>query len=430
LIVADDSPKSTKPPSLLGNFLSLSPVARVLILNQFFVIAAFSMVVPFLAVYMSKDLGLAPALVGLIIGLRTLTSQGMFLVGGSLADRMGARPTIIIGCCLRVLGFGLFAASTATPAIIVATLLTGFSAALFQPACRSYLAAETPGRRAEAFGLFSVAANSGTLIGPVIGGLLLTVDFRVVAAVSCGAFALLAVYQTIMLPKRLIEKPASTLIQDLTQVVRNRRFLVFAIAGALYMISAMQLMFAMVLEANRVTGRDDSVTLLFLASAVCGMAIQSRVSHWCRQRLTSGAAMALGVSLAGLCWLPIIVTSPFLATHHSPMPLAQAALWMSPVMLSAMILSAGNAMGQPYTMELMPAVGSEHRIGTYFGYYSLIAGVASAGGSALVGALMRPEVPALRWAPFAALMAVALAGAAIILAMQKRGLLEPREAEA
>ncbi len=419
--------KPDKPPSLIANFRVLTPVAQVLVLNQFFVIAAFTMVVPFLAIYLSKDLGLAPALVGLIIGLRTLTSQGMFLVGGSLADRMGARPTIIIGCCLRVLGFGLFAISTATPAIIIATLLTGFSAALFQPACRSYLAAETPGRRAEAFGLFSVAANTGTLIGPVIGGLLLAVDFRVVAGVACGAFALLAIYQTVMLPKRAFEKPGSTLIQDLTEVVRNRRFFVFAIAGALYMISAMQLMFAMVLEANRVTGRDDSVTLLFLASAICGMAVQSRISHWCRQRLNSGQAMALGVTLAGLCWVPIMVTSPFLATHHTPLPLAQALLWMSPVMLGAMILSAGNAMGQPYTMELMPAVGSEHRIGTYFGYYSLIAGFASAGGSALVGALMRPEVPALRWAPFAALMAVALTGAVIILVMQKRGLLEPRD---
>lgn len=426
--MTDIASGQAKPHGLVGTFNMLSAPARVLVMNQFFIISGFSMVVPFLAIYLTKDLGLSAALVGLIVGLRTLTSQGMFLVGGSLADRMGARPTIILGCCLRIIGFALFAFSTAVPVIVLATLLTGLSAAFFTPACRSYLAAETAGHRAEAFGLFAIAANTGTLIGPVVGGLLIAIDFRIVAACACFVFALLAVLQVVMLPKKVMEKPQSTLLQDLSEVVRNRRFLMFSIAGAFYMVSAMQLMFAMTLEADRVTGRGDSVTALFLASAVCGMAIQVRVTRWCRRHLSNGQAMALGFALAGLCWSPIVLASPFLPTHQGPMPILQALVWMSPVMLAAMILSAGNAMAQPYTMELTPAVGSERMIGTYYGYYSLVTGMSAAAGSGAIGAIMRPDEPALRWIPFAVLMISALIGSAIIMAMEKRGLLEPREA--
>lgn len=421
---------SAKPAGLAATFNMLTPVARVLVVNQFFIIGGFTMVVPFLAVYLSKDLGLGAALVGLVIGLRNLSSQGMFLVGGAMADRLGARPTIILGCIVRVIGFGLFAVSGSVPVVIVATLLTGLSGALFQPAGRSYLAAETAGHRAEAFGLFAIAANSGSLIGPVVGGLLLAVDFRIVTGCAAAAFAALTVFQILVLPKRPVEPRGSTLLQDLAEIVGNRRFLLFSFAGALYTISSMQVMFSMALEANRVTGRDDAVTLLFLASAACGMAVQVRVTRWCRANLKSGQAMALGAALAGLCWLPVIVASPFLPTHHAPMPLLQTLVWMAPVLLAAMILAVGNAMAQPYAMELMPAVGSEGMIGSYFGYYSLLAGIVSAGGSALTGALMRPEIPQLRWMPFAALMMISLSGSAMILAMHRRGLLEPRDAKA
>jgi MFS family permease len=427
--LTDAPPKLAKPHGLIGTFKMLSPAARVLVINQFFISLGFTMVVPFLAIYLTKDLAMATALVGLIIGLRSFSSMGMFLVGGTLADRMGARPTIILGCMLRIMGFGLFALSASLPAIVIATLLTGLSAAFFTPAGRSYLTAETAGHRAEAFGLFAVLGNAGNLIGPVIGGLLIAVDFRIVSASACIIFVILALIQVMFLPNRVMEKRVSTLLQDLTQVVRNRRFLVFSIAGALYTMSSLQVTFAMALEAHRVTGRDDSVTLLFIASALCGMAIQVRVTRWCRANMTSGQSLGLGFVLAGLCWIPIILAGPFVPTHHTPLPIPQAALWMLPVILSAMILAAGNAMGQPFTMELMPVVGSEKMIGTYYGYFSLITGLSAAIGNAAIGAMMRPEIPYLRWMPFVMLMVCSLAGAAVLKGMQKRGQLEPQAAD-
>ena len=40
---------------------------------------------------------MAGATIGLVLGLRTLSQQGMFFVGGALSDRFGARRMILSG---------------------------------------------------------------------------------------------------------------------------------------------------------------------------------------------------------------------------------------------------------------------------------------------------------------------------------------------
>jgi len=53
--------------------------------SQFVFNIGFYAVVPFLAIYLRDNLLLSGAIIGLIIGLRTFSQQGMFLVGGALA---------------------------------------------------------------------------------------------------------------------------------------------------------------------------------------------------------------------------------------------------------------------------------------------------------------------------------------------------------
>ncbi len=47
---------------------------------------------------------LSGGLIGLI-RLRTFSQQGMFILGGTLADRYGAKAIILAGCVVRVAGF-------------------------------------------------------------------------------------------------------------------------------------------------------------------------------------------------------------------------------------------------------------------------------------------------------------------------------------
>jgi len=146
----------------------------------------FYAVVPFLAVVLTQDFLLASTAVGLILGIRTFAQQGLFLAGGALADRFGARAMILIGCAVRAAGFLTLAASLwgSTPVLwlfIFGTLLTGFGGALFSPGLNILVAAAQSARdhkearqvrRATLFAWLSITGEIGAVTGPLVGSAL------------------------------------------------------------------------------------------------------------------------------------------------------------------------------------------------------------------------------------------------------------------
>ncbi|WP_425341955.1 hypothetical protein [Amycolatopsis coloradensis] len=96
---------------ILTRFRSFDHPVRLL-LNQFTINAGFYMLMPYLAARLSGDLELADWTAGLILGVRNFSQQGMFLIGGTLADRFGYKPLIVAGCALRTGGFALLGLAT------------------------------------------------------------------------------------------------------------------------------------------------------------------------------------------------------------------------------------------------------------------------------------------------------------------------------
>ncbi|GIJ49293.1 MFS transporter [Virgisporangium aliadipatigenens] len=402
----------------------LSPAGRLLIVNQFGIVFGFFLVLPFLATYLREELGLAAAVVGTVIGLRTLSQQGLFLVGGALADHWGPQRVIVLGCALRVLGFGALAATRSLPWIVAGTMVIGVAGALFSPASTTYLSHESPGRRAENFALYQFAGNAGALLGPLVGALLLAVDFRLVCGAAAAVFGALSVAQVLLLPYRAPQARGDGVLRSLWQVVRNRRFLVFALAGSVYFTLWNQLYLALPLEVERVTGRPDAVSAVFLVSTVVGIVFGVRLTVACRRRWSAGRSMATGLLLMGGGFVPAAVAAPFLATAAGPLDLAVAARAGAPVLAGTAVFSVGAAIANPFMMELIPTVGSERLVGTYFGWFNLFSSLAAAGASAAVGALIDLPGAALRCTPFALLVLLSTAGGAVIAVLQQRGRLE------
>ena len=94
--------------SALRQFLEQSRAVQVLLLNELTIFLSFYMLFPYLAVYFREHLGFSVWMVGLILGIRTLSQQGLTVIGGTLADRLGYKPLIIAGLGLRAAGFALF----------------------------------------------------------------------------------------------------------------------------------------------------------------------------------------------------------------------------------------------------------------------------------------------------------------------------------
>jgi MFS family permease len=413
------------------SFRQLSLPARLLVINQFGISLGFYMLLPFLASYMSHGLGYGAAIIGLVLGVRNLSQQGMFLVGGTAADRLGCRPMIILGCGLRVAAFGLFAFVTSLPWLIVAVVLTGLAGALFNPAVRTYLMHEAGERRAEVFAVFNVFAHAGTLVGPLLGALLLKVDFRLVALVACLAFAVLTVAQLLVLPHREVEPQRASVLGSWREVVTNRRFAAFTLALSAYFGLYNQLYLTIPLEAQRVSGLSWAITVVFVVSTLVGVLGQVRITNFCRARWSPGRAVVIGLACMGLSFVPLMVGGPLLPSRgETGADVVGLGLVMLPVLLTTVLFTVGQAVTNPFAMELLPVVGSERLAGTYYGFYYLVSSLVAAAVSWLVGALLDEfTAPETRWLPWLALCAVGAAGALGTAAMQRRGLLAARTEE-
>lgn len=399
---------------------------RLLLVNQLGVNTGFYLLIPYLATHLSDDLGLSAAVVGVVLGLRNLSQQGLFLLGGSAADRLGARGVIIAGCALRTAGFALFALGDALPLLLAASILSGLAGALFNPAVRTYVALEAGDRKAEAFALFNVFATTGALLGPLLGSLLLLVDFRAAAVSAAAVFALLTLAQLLVLPARKNPAPDTGVFADWREAARSRGFLPFALAMIGMYGLENQLYLLLPHAAVRASGWEGSIGLLFLIGTVANVLLQLRITR--RLGATGGRArwIAAGLAVMGLGFVPPM----FVAGASGPHP-----LHLLVVLSGVLLLHLGVMIAQPFVMELIPAFGRPGLTGTYYGLFYAVSGIAAAAGSAGIGwAMDSAGSTGPSWLPFGCCLALGLTSAAAVARLHRRRALpaaaEPQAAAA
>ncbi|MFJ5263413.1 MFS transporter [Streptomyces sp. NPDC088387] len=391
--------------SEIGRF----PLAvRLLLVNQLGVNIGFYLLIPYLATHLTENLGMSAAVVGIVLGVRNLSQQGLFIIGGSASDRLGARGVIIAGCALRTVGFGLFALGDSLTVLLAASVLSGLAGALFNPAVRAYLAQEAGDDKAEVFALFNVFATTGALIGPLLGSALLLVDFRTSALTAAAVFAVLTVAQALVLPGREVQPGKAGVLADWREVLGNRAFLAFALAMVGMFTLENQLYLLLPAGARHATGWDGAAGLVFLVGTLANLALQLRITRALKSRGSRARWISAGLSLMALAFLP-----PALVGNASGGPdgTADAVLRALPVLTGALLLHVGVMIAQPFVMELIPGFGRPELTGTYYGIFYVVSGIAAAVGNTVVGWAMDAGESGAGWLPWAACALFGLASA-------------------
>ncbi|MGI9002689.1 MAG: MFS transporter [Pseudonocardia sp.] len=362
----------------LTQYRSFPRPVQLLLLNQLTINIGFYMLVPYLAAHLSGELGLATWLVGLVLGVRNFTQQGMFLLGGSLADRYGYKPLIVAGCALRTLGFALLGVVDSVPALLVASAATGFAGALFNPAVRAYLAADAGERRVEAFALFSVFYQAGILLGPLIGLVLTGVTFSLTCAVAAGVFAVLTVLQIRALPQRTASADAgrSSMLAQWREVASNRPFVLFSLAMIGSYVLSFQVYLALPLQAHAVVGSplgaSVAVAAVFAISGLVTILGQLRVTAWCRRRWGAGRSMSMGLVALGAAFVPLLAAE---VVPVEPASDAGTAVGVVALLLAAAVLALGTAIVFPFEMNTIVSLSGERLVATHYGLYNTVCGV-------------------------------------------------------
>ncbi|HTW05017.1 MAG TPA: MFS transporter, partial [Streptosporangiaceae bacterium] len=128
----------------------------------------------------------------------TLCFAALLIPAGALGDRFGRRRSLVGGLIVFALGSLAAAFAPGTGLLIAARVVMGFGAAFVMPATLSILNAVFPPReRPQAIAAWSAIAGVGIVIGPTLGGLLLShfwwgsvflINVPLVAAALAGVF--------------------------------------------------------------------------------------------------------------------------------------------------------------------------------------------------------------------------------------------------
>lgn len=411
---------------LVNQFRSFNRPSRLLMVNQFTINMGFYMLMPYLASYLAGPLGLAGWTVGLVLGIRNFSQQGMFLVGGTLADRFGYKPLIVAGCVLRTGGFALLAIVDSLPGLIVALAATGFAGALFNPAVRAYLAADSGERRIEAFAVFNVFYQAGILAGPVVGLALTAVDFKLTCLVAAAVFAVLSIIQVRALPAHapIADQPQGrgSMLTGLRTVAANRPFKLFALVMIGSYVLSFQMYLALPMEAHRIAGSGAAgtalITALFVVSGTLGIVGQVKITSWLKARWSPGSCLAAGMSLMALAFV-----APGAAARAGPILAATA------LVLSAAVLALGTIAVFPFEMDTIVRFSEGKLVATHYGFYNTVVGVGILLGNLFTGTVFDlarsagwPELP---WAALVTLGAGCAIG---LLSLDRNRRLKPASA--
>jgi DHA1 family tetracycline resistance protein-like MFS transporter len=122
---------------------------------------------------------------------------------GSLSDRFGRRPIILIATAGSAIDYLIMASAPSLAWFFVARVIAGSTAGVLATA-NAYIADVTPPeRRAQSFGLLGAAFGIGFIIGPVVGGLLGQFDLRLPFWFAAGCSAANWLWGYLVLPESL-----------------------------------------------------------------------------------------------------------------------------------------------------------------------------------------------------------------------------------
>lgn len=371
----------------------LSPLLRLLILTQLAFNIGFFTVLPFLSEHLGQAVGMAGWMVGFVLGLRTFSQQGLFVVGGALADRYGIRPVVLTGCVLRIAGFAWLGYARETWAVMGAVLLIGFAAALFSPAVESEVARQAvlweesgAGSRTRVLALLTVAGQAGAFVGPLLGALLLSVDFRTVCLAGAGVFVLVLAGHAWLLPQRIPGRGGVRFRGGMGNLLRNRRFLALCCAYGAYLLAYNQLYLALPDEVERATGSQAALAWLFALSSLLVVTAQLPVTRWVGERLTLRRSMVAGLVLIAAGFTVVAAARP--AGWTGPAGLLPAAGFV-------VLLTLGQMLVAPVARAWVADLAEEGRVGLYTGALSSVSGLIVLIGSSATGTLLDPGLPAV-----------------------------------
>lgn len=236
---------------------------------------------------------------------------------GSLSDRFGRRPVVLLSNFGLGLDYVLMALAPSLVWLFIGRVISGVTSASMSTAF-AYIADTTPPeRRAAVFGKVGAAFGAGFVLGPAIGGLLGGLDPRLPFWAAAGLSLANTLYGLLILPESLPHdrrspfrwKSANPI--GALRLLRSDRVLAgLSVVNFIAQLAHVVLPSAFVLYASYRYGWDTAAVGLTLATVgVCAMVVQGAGIEPIVTRLGERGALMLGLACGAAGFLIFGVAS-------------------------------------------------------------------------------------------------------------------------
>ncbi len=331
----------------------------------------FGMVIPLIGLY-GRHYGAEGLQLPILGGIYSIMQFIFAPIWGSLSDRIGRRPILLLSLTGSTLSYVIFGLSPNFTWLLISRAFGGIFAANISTA-QAYIADVTaPTERAKGMGLIGAAFGIGFTLGPPLGGIasakLGIAAPGLIAAAICGLNLFLAVFRLpeSLIPENRQQKPPRSLsplnTSHLLASFRNRELGYFLIMFFLvtFAFSTMEQTFSLLFQAkfNLETGEAGLKTgLILMVAGLFGAVIQGGLIRRLvprfgeRNLLITGLAFNI-FTMAVFPYCPTYALYFFLA-----LPLAIGSSLINPS-LSALISQSVSAREQGSTLGLSQGLAS------------------------------------------------------------------------
>jgi MFS transporter, DHA1 family, multidrug resistance protein len=352
----------------------------------------------------ARELGAAPAAIGLVVGASTGTGILLKMPAGALSDVLGRRPLLLAGAFVFALMPFTYLGTSTLAALLVLRALHGSATAVFGPVASATVSdLAPPAQRGAWLGTYATAQGAGQALGPVLAGYLIAAGRFDLAFVAAGVVGLAAplIVGTWSLPARgrdtAVRWPAFR--AGLLEVLRHRLVLVTSAAHAGQFVLNGALSAFLPLYGRDVIGLTTAqLGWLFAAQTVTTLAVRPLVGTM------SDRVGRRGVIVAGLTVCSIAVWALPAAANH----------WM--VATAVVTYAAGVATTTAATSAFITDVSRRARYGAAHGVFGTIYDIGDAAGPIGAGLL----VAAVGYAPMFRTLAVVGLVMAVVFAVASR----------
>jgi MFS family permease len=395
-------------------------LAKLLVGGAGIMSLANSITIPFLAIFLSRQLQLDPATIGLVIGSSVFFSIFAGFLGGTLSDIFGRAPVLLASLLGVVVAFTGFYLAEHVIVVFACNALMALSTASFSPVAKALLADLLPaGDRVRWFSYQYLVFNIGFAVGPLLGVFLGVSGGRgafLVGALSYAVYlAILAsalrVAPTINAAKTETTSVLNRFAGSVRAVTTDRRLLCFLIAGLL--LEAVHLRISALLAQDLAIDFTDGAAIL--AVVMTTNAVTVVVFQLFASKIVLKKDPVTAIVIGGL----LMFAGMFgFAT----------ATGMWAFIVAMVVFSIGETFIVPSEFAIIDRISPEERRGSYFGAQTF----------AQLGGFVGPYLGGLLLATwngtvmFLGVGVLALLSAGFYLAIGRRvpGLMQPVEEEA